>query len=135
MADAIVINKADGDNINKAKLAKTEFNRALHMFPSKSSGWMPTVATCSSINNTGISDVWETISAYLKLTKSNNYFFEKRKNQNQYWMLETINEQLKNRFYNHPKISTLLEENKRAVQNDEISPFAAAQILLNEYFK
>ena len=135
MADAIVINKADGDNINKAKLAKTEFNRALHMFPSKSSGWMPTVATCSSINNTGISDVWETISAYLKLTKSNNYFFEKRKNQNQYWILETINEQLKNRFYNHPKISTLLEENKRAVQNDEISPFAAAQILLNEYFK
>jgi LAO/AO transport system kinase len=135
MADAIVINKADGDNINKAKLAKTEFNRALHMFPSKSSGWMPTVATCSSINNTGISEVWETISAYLKLTNSNNYFFEKRKNQNQYWMLETINEQLKNRFYNHPKISILLEEYKRAVQNDEISPFAAAQILLNEYFK
>ena len=135
MADAIVINKADGDNINKAKLAKTEFNRALHMFPAKSSGWMPTVATCSSINNTGISEVWNTISEYMKLTKSNNYFFEKRKNQNQYWMMETINEQLKNSFYNHPKIITLLEENKKAVQNDEISPFAAAQILLKEYFK
>jgi LAO/AO transport system kinase len=135
MADAIVINKADGDNINKAKLAKTEFNRALHMFPAKSSGWMPTVATCSSINNTGISEVWDTISEYMKLTKSNNYFFEKRKNQNQYWMMETINEQLKNSFYNHPKIITLLEENKKAVQNDEISPFAAAQILLEKYFK
>ena len=135
MADAIVINKADGDNINKAKLAKAEFNRALHMFPAKTSGWIPTVATCSSITGDGVDAVWETISKYLELVKTNQYFEHKRKEQNQYWMLETINEQLKTNFYNHPEIMTLLDENKKAVANDEISPFAAAQILLKKYFE
>lgn len=135
MADAIVINKADGDNINKAKLAKTEFNRALHMFPAKNSGWNPIVSTCSSYTKVGINEVWETISNYLELTKGNNYFDEKRQDQNQYWMMETINEQLKNNFYNHPEISILLEANKKAVQNSELSPFAAAMNLLKKYFK
>ena len=135
MADAIVINKADGDNVTKAKLAKTEFGRALHLFPAKNSGWNPTVSTCSAITKDGIEAVWQTISDYLELTKGNDYFDKKRKNQNQYWMMETINEQLKNNFYNHPEIIKLLEENKKAVQNDEISPFAAAQIMLGKYFR
>jgi len=135
MADAIVINKADGDNINKAKLAKTEFNRALHLFPAKKSGWIPTAATCSSYTKEGIIDVWNTISDYFELVKGNHYFEQKRQDQNQFWMMETINEQLKNNFYNHPEIIKLLEANKKAVQNDEISPFAAAMNLLNAYFK
>ena len=135
MADAIVINKADGDNIKKAKLAKTEFNRALHLFPAKKSGWMPTVSTCSAITKEGIDEVWKTISDYLELTQSNAYFQEKRQEQNQYWMMETINEQLKNQFYTHPEIAKLLDEKKKAVQNNEISPFAAAMELLSTYFK
>ncbi len=135
MADAIVINKADGDNVRKSKLAKVEFGRALHLFPAKKSGWIPTTSTCSSITREGISEVWETINKYVGQTQSNNYFYNKRKDQNQYWMLETINEQLKTNFFNHPEIEKLLEENKKAVQNDEISPFAAAQLLLEKYFK
>ena len=135
MADAIVINKADGDNIKRANLAKLEFNRALHLFPAKKSGWIPTTAACSAITHEGISDVWETIQKFLELTKGNNYFFEKRKEQNQYWMLETINEQLKTNFYNNPDIQKSLDTTKKAVQNDEISPFAAAQKLLDKYFR
>lgn len=135
MADAIVINKADGDNIKKANLAKVEFNRALHLFPAKKSGWTPTTATCSAITQNGIPEVWKTIENFLELTKGNNYFFEKRKEQNQYWMLETINEHLKTNFYNHTLIQKLLESTKKAVQNNEISPFAAAQLLLEKYFK
>jgi len=134
MADTIVINKADGDNVAKAKLAKTEFNRALHLFPAKSSGWIPKVTTCSAYEKTGIDGIWEIISEYFELVKSNHYFEEKRQNQNQFWMMETINEQLKNHFYNHPNIIQLLEENKKAVQNNEISPFAAAMHLLEKYF-
>lgn len=134
MADTIVINKADGDNIAKAKLAKTEFNRALHLFPAKNSGWIPKVTTCSAYENTGINAVWEIISDYFELVKENEYFDTKRQSQNQYWMLETINEQLKNRFYSHPEIISLLEKNKKAVGNNEISPFAAAQELLDKYF-
>ncbi len=135
MADAIVINKADGDNIKKANLAKTEFNRALHLFPAKKSGWIPTTATCSAITHEGIDNVWKTIEDFLVVTKANHYFFEKRREQNQYWMLETINEQLKNNFFNHPEIHLQLEASKKAVQDDEISPFAAAQLLLEKYFK
>ena len=135
MADAIVINKADGDNISKTKLAKVEFGRALNLFPAKKSGWIPTTSTCSSITREGISEVWETINQFVIQTKTNNFFFDKRKDQNQYWMLETINERLKTNFFNHPEIEKLLEENKKAVQNDEISPFAAAQLLLEKYFK
>jgi LAO/AO transport system kinase len=135
MADAIVINKADGDNIKKSQLAKVEFNRALHLFPAKSSGWNPTVTTCSSITKEGIEKVWETISNYLELTASNHYFNEKRQEQNQYWMMETIEERLKNDFYNDFTIKKLLLENKKAVQNNELSPFAAATLLLEHYFR
>ena len=135
MADAIVINKADGDNINKAKLAKTEFNRALHLFPAKSSGWIPTVSTCSAYEKTGIDAVWETISRYLDLVTTNDYFESKRKEQSLYWMMETINEQLKQNFYQHPDIAKLITTTQQAVLANELSPFAAAQKLLEFYFR
>jgi len=135
MADAVVINKADGDNIKKAKLAKVEFNRALHLFPPKKSGWMPKVTTCSALHNDGIAEVWNIISEFLVLTKLKNHFVEKRAEQNQYWMMETINEQLKVSFYSDPEIVSLLEENKKSLQKNQISPFAAAQQLLKRYFK
>ena len=135
MADAIIINKADGDNIKKAQFAKVEFNRALHLFPAKKSGWTPKTATCSAITSEGIPEVWNTITEFINLTQTNSYFFQKRKEQNQFWMLETINDQLKSHFYNNTAIQQLLESTKKAVQNDEISPFAAATILLETYFK
>lgn len=135
MADAVVINKADGDNIKKAQLAKVEFNRALHLFPPKKSGWIPTTATCSALTKEGIAAVWQTILNYLELVNSNHYFAEKRKEQNLFWMMETIDQQLKNHFYNQPNMVQLLDSTKKAVQNNTISPFVAAQILLDSYFK
>ncbi len=134
MADAVVINKADGDNIRRARLAKTEFNRALHLFPAKKSGWMPLVETCSAITHKGIDGVWNIISDYLNLTQLNGYFAERRSEQNQYWLIETIESSLKSRFYNDPAMAKLLEANKAAVLNHTLSPFAAAQILLDTYF-
>ncbi len=135
MADAIVINKADGDNIRKAQLAKAEFNRALHLFPLKKSGWAPTSFTCSAITHEGIPEIWNSITNYLEQTKKSNYFHEKRSEQNQYWLVETIDEQLKLNFYSHPEIKKLLDSTKKAVQMNEISPFAAAQLLLEIYNK
>jgi LAO/AO transport system kinase len=134
MADLIVINKADGDNIKRAKLAKTEFNRALHLFPPKTSGWQPKVSTCSAITHEGIEEVWQTMQEYFELTKANHFFDNRRSEQNSYWLTATINEQLKNNFYLREDIAALLEQNKKAVQNNEISPFAAAQLLLEKYF-
>ncbi len=82
MADAIVINKADGENIKNAKIAKIEFNRALHLYPMKPSGWQPKVLTASAIKNKGIQDIYNMISSYIKKTKDNNYFNTKRNDQN-----------------------------------------------------
>jgi LAO/AO transport system kinase len=134
MADAIVINKADGDNIKKANLAKVEFNRALHLFPPKASGWQPKVSTCSALQHEGIDQVWNTVESFVNFTKENGYFDSHRAQQNQFWMLETINEQLKNRFYQDTEISRLLETKKAAVLEHRLSPFEAAQELLEFYF-
>lgn len=135
MADLVVINKADGDNIKRARLAKTEYNRALHLFPAKTSGWQPKVATCSALNGEGVSDVWEQLNEYFETTQSNGFFAQRRHEQNSYWLTETINAQLKQDFYSRPEITILLEENKKLVEKHALSPFAAAQQLLEAYFK
>lgn len=135
MADIVVINKADGDNIQKAELTKTEFNKALHFFHQKKSGWIPTATTCSALKKQGIDNIWQNILDYLELVTSNHFFSEKREEQNLFWMTETINEHLKNHFFNQPNIIELLESIKKSVQNNSISPFAAAQMLLDNYFK
>ncbi len=135
MADAIAINKADGDNIKQAELAGNEYKNALHLFPPSPSGWTPRVHTCSSLNNTGISDIWNTIMDYVKLTKGNGHFETRRKEQARYWMYETINENLKSDFYDHPSV----EEKKGAIENDvlrgKITSFEAAYKLLDLYFQ
>lgn len=134
MADLVVINKADGDNIKRARLAKTEYNRALHLFPAKASGWQPKVATCSALEKEGIAEVWQEISSYFEAVKANGFFDAKRHEQNAYWLTETINSQLLERFYNNEDIMLLLGQIKSAVQKNEVSPFAAAQVLLERYF-
>lgn len=134
MADLMVINKADGDNIKRARLAKTEFNRALHLFPPKASGWQPKVAMCSAIMREGLADVWQEITEYLALVQGNGFFNVRRSEQNTYWLTETVNGQLMQHFYANPDIAALLEEIKGKVQNNTLSPFAAAQVLLGRYF-
>ncbi|WP_245600499.1 methylmalonyl Co-A mutase-associated GTPase MeaB [Flavobacterium daejeonense] len=133
MADAIVITKSDGDNIPKTALTKTELSRALHYFAPKKSAWIPTVTTCSAKTQEGIPEVEKIILNYVKTTKNNGYFNCKRVEQNEYWLTETINDQLKQDFFNHPQIQNVLAETKKAVQNNETSPFAAAQLLLETY--
>lgn len=133
MADQIVINKADGDNIKKAALARGEFARALHLFPSKKSQWHPIVRTCSSYTKEGIDVVWNDIQQYLRLTQSNGYFNQKRIEQNQYWFAETIEMQLKTKFYTNPIVSDKIDWYKNQVGQGLISPFKAAQELLDLY--
>jgi LAO/AO transport system kinase len=131
MADAIAINKADGDNIKQAKLAKVEFNRALHLYPAKPSGWQPKVTLCSALKNEGISNIWELIENYLKLTKSNHYFETNRKAQNKFWLLQTIEDRLKSDFFNTPKIKKELDIQLKRIEEDKTTPFAAAEYLLH----
>lgn len=131
MADAIVINKADGENQKAAKHAKTEFRRALHLYPTKKSGWQPKVSLCSALKNTGIIEIWEMIETFEKETKENGFFDFNRKEQNKFWLLQTIDERLKNDFYQHPKIKNALIDQLKAIERNETTPFAAAKYLLD----
>lgn len=130
MADAIVINKADGKNIKEAKLAKVEFNRALHLYPIKESNWQPKVLTASALENVGISEIDKMIKDYIKLTKENNYFLKKRNEQNKYWLLSTIDQQLRANFYDNPKVKDTLAKEIINLENGKTTPFSAAQRLL-----
>jgi LAO/AO transport system kinase len=135
MADGIAINKCDGSNIEKAQVAKTQFQNALHLFPLSDSGWSPKVVPCSSIENTGISEIWDMVSNYVKFTQENGYFNVLRNEQSKYWMYESINEQLRNSFYLNPQILKLIPEIEQKVLSNELSSFIGAKTLLDQYFK
>jgi len=134
MADAVAITKCDGVNINNAERAKKDYENALHMFPAKESGWFPKVLTCSSRDNNGIVDVWETICEYRDMALLNGYFLQKRKEQARFWMYETINQSLESSFYNDRRIQKLLGNYEKKVINGEIAPTAPAKALLEKYF-
>jgi LAO/AO transport system kinase len=131
MADAIIINKADGDNKKRAKMAKVEFNRALHLYPEKASQWQPKVSLCSALKNEGIDAVWELIHDYVQLTKANSYFETHRADQNKFWLLQTIEEQLKLDFFENAQIKKALTEQLALIDANKTTPFAAADYLLN----
>ena len=134
MADGIVINKADGDNIDRANLAAAQFRNALHLFPPTPSKWMPEVITYSGYYELNIDKVWDMIDRYFEYVKRTGYFEQKRNQQARYWMFETINEQLRSNFYNQPEIRALLEQKELRILNNEQSSFTAAQDVLDAYY-
>jgi len=134
MADAIYINKADGDNINRANRARTEYVNALHLFPTAESGWLPQVGLCSAQNKQGIEEVWDTIKNYEVFTKSNGYFHKKRQDQKIQIMFETIHEGLKSGFYQSIKVKESLAKVEYDLLSDKISSYIAAQKLMDIYF-
>jgi LAO/AO transport system kinase len=133
MADAIVINKSDGDNVKNTKIAKVEFNRALHLYPAKESGWQPKVLTASALKNTGIEEVYTMIQEYVSFTKENNFFDLKRNEQNKFWLLSTIEQNLKNSFFKNNEIAVALTQEIDNIKNGVSTPFTSAEKLLNLY--
>ena len=108
MADLMVITKADGENIHKAELAKTQFQSALQLFPLPESEWRPRVYTCSAVSGAGLEEVWKGVEEFLDHTQGNGFFRHNRNRQNKYWMYETIDETLKNSFYRDPRIEAAI---------------------------
>lgn len=130
MADAIVINKADGENQKAAREAKMEFNRALQLYPPKESKWKPEVKLCSALYNEGISEVWKMIRDFETNTKENGHFQQNRLQQNKFWLYQTVNDYLKSRFYSNEKIKGALKEQLQLIEENKTTPFAAAKHLL-----
>ncbi|WP_196068099.1 methylmalonyl Co-A mutase-associated GTPase MeaB, partial [Bacteroides faecis] len=134
MADGIVINKADGDNLEPAKLAASQFRNALHLFPAPESGWIPKVLTYSGFYNIGVKEIWDMVYEYIDFVKKNGYFGYRRNEQSKYWMYETINEQLRDSFYHNPQIEAMLQEKEQQVLQGNLTSFTAAKSLLDTYF-
>ena len=134
MADMMVITKADGENIEKAQLAKTQFQTALRLFPVPESEWRPKVYTCSAYTGAGLEEVWKGIEEFLDHTQANGYFTDNRNRQNKYWMYESINETLRNSFYHNPEIEASIGDYESRVLSAQMSSFVAAKELLDKYF-
>ncbi len=134
MCDAMVINKADGDNVNNAGIARSQYENALHLFPPPPTGWTPRVETCSAFTGSGVAEVWDVIKEHEKMMKKNGHFYGKRNLQQQYRLHETIEDALKSRFYNDPAIAVKIREVEDMLSRQKMTSFQAAGILLDTYF-
>lgn len=130
MADALIITKADGANIDKAKMARTEYARALHFFPPHASGWIPPVSIASSYENSGIKEIAETIDKYVRHQTSNGFFDKKRKDQNLWSFQRLLNEQLKNIFMAKPGFKDNMQHLEKMVFENTLSPYSAIRKLI-----
>jgi LAO/AO transport system kinase len=133
IADAVIINKADNDNIDNAKMAVREYKNALHLFPANSNEWIPRVASCSAIEDKGIDCVWEIVNSYVNQTTLNGSFLENRKKQAKFWLEHAINTSLMNQFYSDERIKEQLIKLEENVSNGKVSPFKAAKELLSTF--
>lgn len=135
MADAVVINKADGDNERPAEQARMQYKQALHLFPAAESGWTPKVLTCSSLTGKSIDTVWKVVEDYLATTKENGYHDRQRKEQNAFWLHETIDQRLRDWFYGNEAVKQSFQELKQQVKEGNISSFHAADQLMSLFIE
>lgn len=133
IADALVINKADGNNIQKARRAQAEYANALHLFPPAPSGWTVQVKTCSSLYNTGIDEIWQMAMDYRKHVTENGALESKRKEQSRFWMHETLREGIYNHVFNDPRMQQELEQHEKAIAEGKMTSHMAAVSILNKY--
>ncbi|ACF13793.1 LAO/AO transport system ATPase [Chloroherpeton thalassium ATCC 35110] len=133
MADAIAITKADGENADRARRARSEFEYAMRYFPTANSGWKPQVLTCSALTKEGLADVWKSIQAHHRLMVDRGLFDARRQNQTKTWMHETIEAFLKERFYRNANVKEALQGVETRVLTGDLPPLAAARQLLELY--
>lgn len=135
MADAIAINKAEGDNLRRAQAAQAEYKSALHLFPLSESGWTPQVETCSAITEDGVDKIWNIVMDYECKTRENGYFYRNRLKQAKQIMHTTIENALKDHFYRSAVVKNLISAKEQEIGDDKISSYMAAHELFEAYLK
>jgi LAO/AO transport system kinase len=135
MADALVITKADGENLNKAKSARAEYAHAMHLLQQPTSGWIPKTMICSGITNMGIEAVYQMIESYRQMVTASGYFYEKRRSQQYELFLNAVDEQLKQRFYFDQEVQRKINEIKVSKNTEDFQPFSAAKLIIEQFFK
>ncbi len=104
LADAIVINKADGDNKQKALMAKVDYDRILHFLRPATEGWVTKGHTCSAYTGEGVEDVWRMIEKFQTVTGESGIFERRRRTQMLSWVQSMVQEYLQTLFMNHPEV-------------------------------
>ena len=134
IADAIVVNKADGDNLTKAKMARMEYERILQYLHSYTPYWEPKAMTCSALEGTGVDEVWEMIGSCINMLKDKRLFEARRSEQNAQWFRSMVEQRLLYRFYRHEGVAKHLPEFESQVAHRKLSALEAAERLLAEFF-
>ncbi len=133
MADALIITKADGDNLIKARRAKKEYENAMHLFPANENGWIPKALVASALENYNIEKIFDIIDSFVNQTKLNGSFLHNRKQQDKYWLHETITEILMSNFYSSERLVNVIAEVEQDVIEGRISSFEGAEKLMKIY--
>jgi LAO/AO transport system kinase len=131
LADAVIINKADGDNLIKADKTRHEYGRILHFLQPATKGWATKALTCSSLQGKGISDIWELISEFEQSTKQSGVFADRRRRQTKEWIHSMIMDQLQFSFFHHSAVKALLPK----IENEVISGSRPVAAAVDELFK
>lgn len=133
MADALVITKADGENVRKANQARQEYQNALHLFPPNKNGWIPKVLTCSAYLNNSMDLIFKLIEKHELHTKENQSFYQRRQEQDKYWMHETLKELILSDFFENKTQQKAIQELEQKVTRGEMTSFDAAEKLYSDY--
>lgn len=131
MTDVLVINKADGSNVEAARTAQQEYMNALHLFPTPESGVLPQVLRCSSEKETGLEDVWQAVCDFQKQVKQNGFFYKNRRQQRLQWLHDTLGQYLEKLFYQHPEVKKRLPELEQTILEGEAAPARVARELIS----
>lgn len=134
MADAVVITKADGDNLSKANQACADFQYALHLFLESDSKWKPTVLTSSALENRGIKETWDMIDQYVKFTTGNLYFKHQREQQDLAWFRERVQLLLQQELSKSEKVKSKIKLLEQEILTKKTLPSKAAQQIIDSFF-
>lgn len=133
VADMIVVNKSDGDNIHKAAAAVNDYTHAMRTLSSGNKDWLPPVRRSSALDNTGIAEVWDEIIRHRAIVQNSGEFVEKRKKQLLHWLENTLQYQLFTDFRSNQLIVDLFDDVREQVLNRQVTPAAASELLINTY--
>ena len=131
LADALAINKADGDNMERARIAQKDFETALHLLRPASPNWSPPVLMCSARERTGIEAIWAVVLKHRDITTASGELEQRRRGQSLAWMWSLVEEGLRDRFHHHAEVQRHLPQLARQVENGQLPPTAAACQLLS----
>jgi LAO/AO transport system kinase len=133
LADAVVVNKADGANVKAAESARGEIENALHLFPAGGSGWIPRALTCSARTGRGVREVWDLVEEQAAVTRANGWRTAARTRQQRQWMRELIEQGLRHHFESHPVVRERMKALEQDVMEGRTTSFRAARVLLDAY--